>query len=640
VISSPPVNRTRRIVARLVLGAAALAAALAGAELLLRAAGVEGAPDAQLLRLPGADGAVEPFTRRDELLIYGLVPLSRTFEWYAIDAHGYRTPPFSDEKPPGVFRVITTGDSCTFGLSTLETQHWSAVLRRALQGLCGDLRPVEVVDAGITGYSTLQNRLQVERDLLRLQPDLLVWLVTGANDTSLVEGLGDAEQSEALRSPLRALARLRVARLLGLGRFGWRGLSPNAEPGSTTARPRVTLDEAVDNLRAVAGWLPGRLLVGLYPPLPVYAQAPAVAELFARALATSDALGLPVVDLRPAVDAVAPLPIYIDNVHPSPVGHALIARGLLPRVLAAIELPAEWRAWIEAWQAARAGELERRAETLSGPGAPPRFVELAALYREPDLDARIERRDATLPAAVLEHDPLLGRSCRALSSARLTLGLDGTGPSAEARRLELERCVRPADPLLQAFGDEAALAAAAPARLGLARALLVYTAELGLVPARGDIRRGEAARAESADEAAALLAAAIALDPDDAAPRYERALALRRAGRSAEAREEWTRLAALEASGPSAALVEFARGLLAFEDGRLDESEAALRRALAAQFSLGYARTLLGRICLAQDRLDEAAREFALAAGMIGAKDQLPALMAQIEARRVELAGR
>ena len=649
----PACGRARTIGARLALAAAALAAALAAVELLLRATGAYAAPMPPPIRVPGLDAEAEPFTIRDELLVFGLSPNSRTYPWYAIDEHGWRTPPFDEARPAGTFRVVATGDSCTFGISTLEPLHWTSVLRRALTGLCADVRPVEVINAGITGYSTLQNRLQVERDLAPLEPDLLVWLVSGANDTSSVDGPSDAEQVQALRSPLRALARLRVARMLGLGRHGWPGLSPNALPGSPTARPRVALDEVQRNVEAVSALLPGRLLVALFPPQPSLDRAVAVGALFERVLATAGPIGAPVIDLRPAIAALAPQLLYIDNVHPDPPGHSLVVREMLPAVLARVPLPETRREWIAAWQATLdiggpggeagggpTGRFTEQASTLAGPGAPPRFTELAALYRDPEaLDARLLRGDTTLPDAVLEFDPLIGRSCRALSAARLALDIGGAGPAIAARRAELERFVRPPDPLLQAFGGEQALRAADATQIALARALLVFTAELGLVPLRADVRRGLAARAATADEAVRLLAVLGALDPGNAQARYELALALRRAGRFDDARAEWERLAAREPVGPGAPLVELARGIVAWEDGRLDESEAALRRALDGQFSLGYARTLLGRICLAQDRLDEATREFVLAAGMIGAKDQLPELMAQIAARRAELAG-
>src|SRR5262245_13803792 len=164
-------------------------------ELVLRASGRFAHYDAQPLQLPGQPKAAEPITRFDERLIYATVPGARTFPWYHIDSHGYRSPEFEDRKPPGTFRLIATGDSTTFGIAMGEDEHWTARLRQALTALCEGARDVEVIDAGVIGYSTLQNRLQIERDLLPLQPDLLVWMIGCANDARLVEGPGDAEQS-------------------------------------------------------------------------------------------------------------------------------------------------------------------------------------------------------------------------------------------------------------------------------------------------------------------------------------------------------------------------------------------------------------------------------------------------------------
>lgn len=623
-------SAARRIASRALLVACALLLALGAAEVALRAAGWPAGGDVRVVRLPGTTAEAEPFIGPDELLLYAPLPFARTYSWCTLDAHGWRTPAFDERRPPGVLRVVTIGDSTTFGLSVLDDEHWSSRLRAALAGLCAGAATVEVIDAGVTGYSTLQNRLQVERDVLPLEPDLLVWLVSGVNDTTRVEGAGDAEQSERNRSLSTRLARLHLARLLGWGR-PWIGVSANAEDDSPTGRPRVSLDEVEANLEAVATALPGRLVLGLFPPLPVFGATPAIAALDERAATWAAARDVPLADLRPVLRALAAAPLYLDNVHPDPAGHVLVARSVLAAAVPRLPLPAERAAWIEAWLRSIAGDLVGQAAVLEGPGAPARFAELAALYRDaPALDERLRRLDPELPAAVREWDPLLGRQCRERSLARVLL----EAPDDADRREPIERFVLPRDPLLACFADDAAFLAASDGQRALARAAVVFGADLGLPPLRADARRLQARDAADPALAVELLAAVCALAPADDEARCELAFALRRVGRGDEARAEWTRLAA--GAGP---LADFATGLMAFEDERRDEAERQLRRAVESRPSLGWARLLLSRLYLRQDRLDEATKELALAAGLIGTSD-FPALMAQIEARRRELAER
>ena len=622
-------SAARRIASGTLLAAGALLLAAGAAELALRAAGWPSGGDVRVVRLPGATADAEPFTGPDELLLYAPLPFARTYSWCAMDAHGWRTPTFDERKPPGTLRVVTTGDSTTFGLSVLDDENWSSRLRAALAGLCAGAATVEVVNAGVTGYSTLQNRLQVERDVLPVQPDLLVWLVSGVNDTTRVEGPGDAEQSQRNRSLSTRLARLHLARLFGWGR-PWIGVSTNAEDASPTGRPRVSLDEFEANLDAVARALPGQLVLGLFPPLPVFRATPAIAALSERASAWAAARGVPVVDMRPVLDALAAVPLYLDNVHPDPAGHVLIARAALAAAVPRLPLPAERAAWIEAWLRALQGDIAGQAAALQGPGAPARFAELVALDRDgPALDERLRRLDPELPASVREWDPLLGRRCCERSLARVLL----EAPDDTDRREQIERFVLPRDPLLACFADDAAFLAASDELRALARAAVTFSADIGLPPLRADVRRLQARSTSDPAAAVELLAAACALAPSDDEARCELAFALRRAGRGDEARVEWTRLAA--GSGP---LADFATGLMAFEDERWDEAERKLRQAVEGRPSLGWARVLLSRIYLKQDRLDESLKELALGAGLIGSSD-FPALMEQINARRRELAG-
>jgi lysophospholipase L1-like esterase len=92
--------------------------------------------------------------------------------WFRINAQGMRADrDYPYEKPPGVRRIVSLGDSFTAGYEVDLKDTFSAVLERELraQGV-----RVEVLNAGVSGYSTAEEYLYLERELLRYSPDLVL----------------------------------------------------------------------------------------------------------------------------------------------------------------------------------------------------------------------------------------------------------------------------------------------------------------------------------------------------------------------------------------------------------------------------------------------------------------------------------
>jgi lysophospholipase L1-like esterase len=92
-----------------------------------------------------------------------------------INSLGIRGPEVHDPKPPGVWRVICLGDSCTFGAGHPYPQILQTMLNERAPGA------FEVVNAGVIGYTSLHGLEWFERDLARLRPNV-VTLYFGWND--------------------------------------------------------------------------------------------------------------------------------------------------------------------------------------------------------------------------------------------------------------------------------------------------------------------------------------------------------------------------------------------------------------------------------------------------------------------------
>jgi len=124
-----------------------------------------------------------------------------------INSMGFRGPEFSEEKSPGLKRIITLGDSVTFGGAISYPQ----LLAGCLDG------GWEVINAGVPGYSVVQGWKLYENRIAKLKPDV-VTIMFGWNDHWLARGIPDSQQAvkqstEASR-PINCLKGLRIYQLL------------------------------------------------------------------------------------------------------------------------------------------------------------------------------------------------------------------------------------------------------------------------------------------------------------------------------------------------------------------------------------------------------------------------------------------
>lgn len=158
---------------------------------------------------------------------------------------GFRGPEFSDKKPAGVYRIIALGDSTTFGVLVDEPSTYP----RRLETLLRAANPaVEVLNAGVPGTNIYAHRVQLERKLRPLEPDLVVLYVL-FNSRPEVEAIRRMTQRGSARNRVQAVLRhsniYRFARRVLRGGFS---AAPHGQQAEITA-------ELSGEATAPGGWV-------------------------------------------------------------------------------------------------------------------------------------------------------------------------------------------------------------------------------------------------------------------------------------------------------------------------------------------------------------------------------------------------
>jgi len=190
-----------------------------------------------------------------------------------LNSHGCRGPEFSPRKPPGSLRVALLGNSVTFGYGVAEEETYAARLReelgRAAPAGGGAARQVEVINAGVLGYTSWQGLRCYTKTVRAFAPDLVIAMF-GYNDHHLALET-DAEKGRrgAAGTALRHFRRSGVFRLAHLL------LGGDAPQLRRAPRPRVSLAEFRDHIlslrdqAAADGAASLFLTVALRPDLPL-----------------------------------------------------------------------------------------------------------------------------------------------------------------------------------------------------------------------------------------------------------------------------------------------------------------------------------------------------------------------------------
>jgi lysophospholipase L1-like esterase len=92
-----------------------------------------------------------------------------------INSLGFRGHEISRERPPRTLRIACLGGSTTYcGEASCDEATWPQQLEDELARIHSDVR-VEVVNAGIPGYTLEESLKNLERRVLPLEPDLLIY---------------------------------------------------------------------------------------------------------------------------------------------------------------------------------------------------------------------------------------------------------------------------------------------------------------------------------------------------------------------------------------------------------------------------------------------------------------------------------
>lgn len=111
----------------------------------------------------GADLVYDPILgwRRSQLPNWGL----------GVDLYGFRDRDTAMEKPPGSLRGFALGDSQTFGAGIAVDEAYAAVAERLLRERGHN---VEIINAGLAGYRSIQALRLIQTTLADFDPDFVV----------------------------------------------------------------------------------------------------------------------------------------------------------------------------------------------------------------------------------------------------------------------------------------------------------------------------------------------------------------------------------------------------------------------------------------------------------------------------------
>lgn len=325
---------TRRMKKQLLVSALALVVCLAAAELALRSAPYE-----------------ELDFDADPELYWKLAPSQSGFMWMAggtlrsapaqINSLGLRGREVG-QKSPDKLRILTLGDSYTFGSGVADDETFSAVLERELGA-----ERVEVVNAGIPGYGIFQFVELFRRLAPAIRPDIVI--VTFPTGDILRQPFTSAEAAESHRQMRRRRLWIkRVSRVAAYIYRQWQYVSarvtgeslgnPNRIPDEQFAAMWETDQARLLEIAGLCQGLPAELMLMPWPQARLAQWNPLLEDGVRQVARQTGATGL--LGLGHALEAAHGVNLEIaGDGHPTAAAHRIAADYVVAEIRSRRGLP-------------------------------------------------------------------------------------------------------------------------------------------------------------------------------------------------------------------------------------------------------------------------------------------------------------
>jgi lysophospholipase L1-like esterase len=270
---------------------------------------------------------------------------------YRSNRGGFRDRDFDLVKPLGITRIAVLGDSVAEGLGVAEGQRFSSNLETTLNGI--EPGRYEVMNFALSGYSTANEALVLERAVLSYSPDLVILQVCfndlKANDQQADDGSRPQEglrpRSRDVRGPLTKfksfLAQNSALYLVLAERWNGyrlsRGLPTHLlqDIHGTTERQLQATATLIRQIASSCARRNIRFLV-VYVPQEVEVRIRSVSMatwLDSQMARMCETLGVQFLSVLASLRRESSCSAFIDDCHLSPCGHAVVGRDLGTRIL-------------------------------------------------------------------------------------------------------------------------------------------------------------------------------------------------------------------------------------------------------------------------------------------------------------------
>lgn len=263
----------------------------------------------------------------------------------ATNARGLRDDPLVSPKPPMTVRVLCVGDSCTYGSGVRRSDSVPDLLEKRLAAaLSADAGLVDVVNAGVPGYTAHQAVAWLDRDGWAMEPDVVV-LTVGFNDrrswggrTDEAHAAAESDRRSGLSGLLYASRFVQVFTQVLKAATGTHSADRSQAARTMPRVPTVRYVELLAHATLQARDAGAAIVFVLWPvasnlkfavdrKLTTHQQA-LVAFCAERDLPLVD----PIKALRPFADEV----YLFDDVHMTPKGNRIVARQIAAAVVEAL----------------------------------------------------------------------------------------------------------------------------------------------------------------------------------------------------------------------------------------------------------------------------------------------------------------